>query len=302
MLSRIAESFFWIGRYLERAHASARMVAEHHQLMVEEAPADEAAACAMLLDALSLPDDRADGSFDLVSIVLGTAERSSTVAGAIAAARANALAVRDVLSVEVFEALNAAHLSVVRGLGLARIDSPGVSLHRVVERLLVVHGVIAWAMPRDEAYHFLVLGRSLERIDMTARLLAVQHDALWPESGPVATLRSAAAHSAYLRRAAVDGDGVREFLVLDPDFPRSMRRSAVEAEDAVRSIMALGAGGGTELLREVGMLRSSLEFAVNPTPEDVDRLAEQARVAAMTASDIADAAFFRQSGTIVWSH
>lgn len=302
MLSRIAESFFWIGRYLERAHATARMVAEHHQLMVEEAPADEAAACALLLDALSLPDDEAGAGADLVSIVLGSADRSSTVAGAIAAARANALAVRDVLAVEVFEALNAAHLSVVRGRGLSRVDSPGVALHRVVERLLVVHGVIAWAMPRDEAYHFLVLGRSLERIDMTARLLAVQHDAVWPESGSVATLRSAAAHSAYLRRAAPDGDGVREFLVLDPDFPRSMRRSAVEAEEAVRSIMALGAGGGTELLREVGMLRSALEFAVNPTPDDVDRLAEQARIAAMTASDIADAAFFRQSGTIVWSH
>ena len=85
------------------------------------------------------------------------------------------------------------------------------------------------------------------------RLLAVQHDALWPESGPVATLRSAAAHSAYLRRAAVDGDGVREFLVLDPDFPRSMRRSAVEAEEAVRSIMAIGAGGGTALLLVEGL-------------------------------------------------
>lgn len=300
MLSRIAESFFWIGRYLERAHATARMVAEHHQLIVEEAPVDEAGASAMLLDALSLERD-VEGAA-LVTVVLGDPSRPSTVAGAIASARANALAVRDVLSVEVFEALNAAHLSVVRGLGLARVDSPGVALHRVVERLLVVHGVIAWAMPRDEAYHFLVLGRSLERIDMTARLLAVQHDEVWPESGPIAALRSAAAHSAYLRRAAIDGDGVREFLVLDPDFPRSMRRSAVEAEDAVRSIMALGAGGGTELLREVGMLRSSLEFAVRPTPEDVDRLAEQARVAAMTASDIADAAFFRQSGTIVWSH
>jgi uncharacterized alpha-E superfamily protein len=300
MLSRIAESFFWIGRYLERAHSTARMVAEHHQLMVEEAPVDEAAACAAFLDALSL-EGEAEGA-SLVAVVLGDAQRSSTVAGAIASARANALAVRDVLSVEVFEALNAAHLSVVRGLGLARVDSPGVSLHRVVERLLVVHGVIAWSMPRDEAYHFLVLGRSLERIDMTARLLAVQHDAVWPESGPVAALRSAAAHSAYLRRAAVDGDGVREFLVLDPDFPRSMRRSAVEAEDAVRAIMGLGAGGGTELLREVGMLRSSLEFAVRPSPEDVDRLAEQARIAAMTASDIADAEFFRQSGTIVWSH
>jgi uncharacterized alpha-E superfamily protein len=302
MLSRIAESFFWIGRYLERAHATARMVAEHHQLMVEEAIVEEETSCRLLLDALSLDSANVVEGSQLVKDVLGSAERSSTVAGAIAAGRANALAVRDVLSTEVFEALNAAHLAVVRGLGLALVDSPGIALHRVVERLLVVHGVIAWAMPRDEAYHFLVLGRSLERIDMTARLLAVQHDRYWPESGPVAILRSTAAHSAYLRRAAVDGDGVREFLVLDPDFPRSMRRSAIEAEDAVRAIMTLGAGGGTELLREVGMLRSSLEFAVNPTPEDVDRLAEQARIAAMSASDIADSTFFRQSGTIVWSH
>lgn len=302
MLSRIAESFFWIGRYLERAHATARMVAEHHQLMVEEAIVEEETSCRLLLDALSLDSTNVVEGSQLVKDVLGSAERSSTVAGAIAAGRANALAVRDVLSTEVFEALNAAHLAVVRGLGLALVDSPGIALHRVVERLLVVHGVIAWAMPRDEAYHFLVLGRSLERIDMTARLLAVQHDRYWPESGPVAILRSTAAHSAYLRRAAVDGDGVREFLVLDPDFPRSMRRSAIEAEDAVRAIMTLGAGGGTELLREVGMLRSSLEFAVNPTPEDVDRLAEQARIAAMSASDIADSTFFRQSGTIVWSH
>jgi len=235
-----------------------------------------------------------------VRVVTGEPGRSSTVAGAVAAARENARAVRDVLPSEVFEALNAAHLSVVRGIAL--MDSPGAALHRVVERLLVVHGVIAWAMPRDEAYQFFVLGRSLERIDMTARLLAVQHDRYWPESGPVASLRSAAAHSAYLRQGAADGDGVREFLVLDRDFPRSMRRSAMEAEDSVRTLIGLGAGGGTPLLREVGMLRSRLEFAVSPSADEVDDLAEAARVSAMVASDIADATFFRQSGTIVWSH
>lgn len=300
MLSRIAESFFWIGRYVERSHATARLLAEHHQLMVEEASVAEPVACRLLLDALSLPDDSVDSGSALVRLVTGEPGRSSTVAGAVAAARENARAVRDVLPPEVFEALNAAHLSVVRGIAL--MDSPGAALHRVVERLLVVHGVIAWAMPRDEAYQFFVLGRSLERIDMTARLLAVQHDRYWPETGPVATLRSAAAHSAYLRRGAADGDGVREFLVLDRDFPRSMRRSAMEAEESVRGLISLGAGGGTDLLREVGMLSSRLEFAVRPTPEEVDHLAEQARLSAMVASDIADASFFRQSGTIVWSH
>ena len=76
----------------------------------------------------------------------------------------------------------------------------------------------------------------------------------------------------------------------------------MEAEDAVRNLMSLGAGGGTPLLREVGMLRSRLEFAVHPSPEEVDLLAEEARVSAMVASDTADASFFRQSGTVVWSH
>lgn len=301
MLSRIAESFFWIGRYLERAHATARLLAEHHQLMVEDAVMEESIACAMLLEALSMNDESTHTGTQLVRVVMGSTVNPSTVAGAVSAARENARAVRDVLPGEVFEALNATHLSLSRGIAYA--DSPGVAIHRVVERLLVVHGVIAWEMPRDEAYQFLTLGSSLERIDMTARLLAVQHDRGWPETGPAATLRATAAYSAYLRRgAAADGDGVREFLVLDPSFPRSMRRSAVDAEDAVRALLALGAGQAGDLLREVGLLRSALEYAISPTPDEVDRLAISSRAAAIRASDIADVSFFRQSGTVVWSH
>jgi uncharacterized alpha-E superfamily protein len=301
VLSRIAESFFWIGRYVERAHSTARLLAEHHQLMVEDRTVPEAEACEVLLDALSLSDAEVVTGVSLIRQVMGGGGQRSTVAGSVAAARENARSVRDVLSGEVFEALNSTHLSLTRGIAYA--DSPGVALHRVVERLLVVHGVIAWAMPRDEAFQFLKLGRSLERIDMTARLLAVGHDQLWPESGPVATLRAGAAYSAMLRTGvAVDGDSVREFFVLDPSFPRSMRRSAVEAEESVRELAQLGAGDGGALLREVGMLRSALEFAVAPDAGEVDRLAVAARLAASTASDITNEAFFRQSGTIVWSH
>lgn len=301
MLSRIAESFFWIGRYVERAHSTARLLAEHHQLMVEDRTVPEAEACEVLLEALSLADAEVVTGVALIRQVMGGGGQRSTVAGSVAAARENARSVRDVLSGEVFEALNSTHLSLTRGIAYA--DSPGVALHRVVERLLVVHGVIAWAMPRDEAFQFLKLGRSLERIDMTARLLAVGHDQLWPESGPVATLRAGAAYSAMLRTGvAVDGDSVREFFVLDPSFPRSMRRSAVEAEESVRELAQLGAGDGGALLREVGLLRSALEFAVAPDPGEVDRLAVAARMAASTASDITNEAFFRQSGTIVWSH
>lgn len=301
MLSRIAESFFWMGRYVERAEATARLLAEHHQLLVEDRVVPEQVGCALLLDALSLPHVDVATPPALVRAVVGGAEVPSTIAGSVSAARDNARSVRDALSGEVFEALNATHLGLARGLGFA--PSPGLALHRVIERLLVVRGAVEWTMPRDEAYLFLRLGRALERIDMTGRLLAVRHDQMWPESGPNTTLRAAAAFSAFLRtQAAVSGEEVRSFLVLDREFPRSMRSCAVAAEESVRALHLLGVGDGGDLLREVGMLRSALEYAVSPAPDDVDRLASDARRAAARASDAVAGSFFRQAGTIVWSH
>lgn len=301
MLSRIAESFFWIGRYIERAEATARLLAEHHQLLIEDRTVPEEVACAILLDSLSLPSVPVEDAPALVGAVIGTTQDSSTIVGAIAAARENARSIRDQLSGEVFEALNATHIALSRGMVFAA--SPGVALQRVMERLLVVNGVIEWTMSRDEGYLFLALGRSLERIDMTARLLGVRHDQLWPESGPVATLRAAGALSAFLRtRHPLDGDSVRRYLVLDDAFPRSMRECAESAESAVRGLEQVGATDGGDLLREVGMLRSQLEYAVDPSPAEVDVLAGRSQLAALRASDCATRGFFHQAGTIVWSH
>ena len=301
MLSRIAESFFWIGRYLERAHASARMVAEHHQLMVEERTVPEELAAAVLLDALSLPPQSATDAGDLVTAVVGNSSDPATISGAITMARENARGVRESLSADVFEALNAAHLAGIRGPIVA--TSPAYALYRVVERLAVVVGQIDWTVPRDEGHLFLSLGRSLERLDMMARVLAVRHDQLWPEGGPVATLRSAASLNAFLRtQHPLTGDEVRRFLLLDPDHPRSMRVSSSNAEEAVRGLAARGASDGGDLLREVGLLRSQLEYAVDPHPEEVDGLIELVQQSSARASDVVAAAFFRPVGTIVWSN
>lgn len=182
MLSRIAESFFWLGRYLERAEATARMLAEHHQLLVEDQSVSDDVACAVLLDALSLPHEAITNGHELVRAVVGTELQPSTVVGAVSAARDNARAIRDSLSGDIFEALNSAHLDLSRGLALS--GSPGVALYKVLERLLVVNGVIDWTMPRDEAYRFMGIGKELERIDMIGRLLALRHDQLWPHRRP----------------------------------------------------------------------------------------------------------------------
>lgn len=301
MLSRIAESFFWLGRYVERAESTTRLLAEHHQLLVQDSAIPESWGCGVLLDSLSVADDEVPTAADLVTRVVGTEHDPSTIAGAIAAARSNARAIRESLSADTFEALNAAHLSVARGASPG--SSPGVILHRVLDRLLVVNGVIDWTMPRDEAYRFLVLGRELERIDMVARLLSVRHDLLWPSSGPAAVLRASAALSPFMRTGrAITAESVREFLVLDRAFPRSMLACAADAEEAVRSLQAMGLNESAAMLRVVGIMRSDLEYAREPSQDDLDDYIMRTRDAAIRATEEANRSFFRQHGTIVWSH
>lgn len=301
MLSRIAESFFWLGRYLERGEATARLLAEHHQLLVEDRSVVEAIACEALVQALAVPDAKVATANELVRCIVGSELHPSTIIGSVAAARDNARAVRDSLSGDIYEALNSAHLELTRGLALR--GSPGVALYNVLQKLLTVNGVIDWTMPRDEAYFFMVLGKELERIDMTGRVLAVHHDQFWPTAGPVAVLRASGALSAFLRAGApLTGDEARRFLVIDKTFPRSMLCCAVDAEAAVRELERIGDAGTDHLLREVGRLRASLEYASDTSPEHIDRLASDARNAAARTADEVTRAFFRQHGTITWSH
>jgi uncharacterized alpha-E superfamily protein len=302
VLSRLAESFYWIGRYLERAEATARLLAEHYHLTVEDRSVPDDVAAAVVLDALSLPHDTVTSPSELVRALLGDVGNPSTVIGAVGAARENARSVRDALTGDVFESLNGAYLTLTRGLMAAA--SPGPSMYRVIERLMVVNGAIEWTMSRDEGHWFLMLGRSLERVDMTGRLLDVRHEQYWPDTGPVATLRAAAGLSPFLRTGeAPTGEAVRRFLVLEPTFPRSMLHGARQAEEAVRGLQAQGGGSDAALLREVGVMRSRLEFAgLVQDPAEVDQLAHDTQVSAVDAGLATADAYFRQAGTIVWSH
>jgi len=304
VLSRLAESFYWIGRYLERAEATARLLAEHYHLTVEDRSVPDDIAATVVLDALSLPHEGVATPTDLVRRLLGDVDNPSTVIGSVGAARENARSVRDALSGDVFESLNAAYLTLTRGLTAAA--SPGPSMYRVIERLMVVNGAIEWTMSRDEGHWFLTLGRSLERIDMTGRLLEVRHEQLWPDTGPVAALRASAALSPFLRTGeAPTGEQVRRFLVLEPTFPRSMLHSARVAEDAVRGLQAQGSvAADGHLTREAGVMRSRLEFAggVSDDPAAVDQLAHDTAISAVSAALATADAYFRQAGTIVWSH
>jgi uncharacterized alpha-E superfamily protein len=322
MLSRIAEAMFWIGRYVERAEATTRLLVEHHRLLVEDTRLDPVVGVAAMLRPLSLMPEEAPGAgadpgagsdagrsessaltpAGLVRTVLGSASDPSTIRGSVAAARENARPSREALAGEMFERLNATHLRLQAGISTV---VPGIPLSGLLDDLAVVTGIMEWQMPRDEGLVFLRLGAALERLDMTARLLDIDHEALWPQAGAATTLRAAGGFNPFLRtQRALNGEQVRAFLVLDPTFPRSMLQSAVRSERMVRQMVSYVSPKQTSaLLRTVGILRAELEFAsVTPSPADVEALCERARDSAFEASDAVAAAFFRQAGTIVWSH
>lgn len=306
MLSRIAEAMFWIGRYVERAEATTRLLVEHHQLLVEDTRVDPVLGAESMLGPLGMLEGESPGEAltpaTLVRRVVGDSSDPSTILGSVAAARENARTIREALAGDMFERMNATHLRLQAGISTV---IPGVPLRNLLDELAVVTGIIEWQMPRDEGLEFLRLGGALERLDMTSRLLDIDHELLWPQAGAATTLRSAGGFNPFLRtQRAMTGDQVEAFLILDPVFPRSMLQCAMRAERSVRQMASYGSPRQTStLLRTVGILRAELEFAsVNPTPADLELLCERAREAAFEASDAVSTAFFRQAGTIVWSH
>ncbi len=303
MLSRIAEAMFWIGRYVERAEATTRLLSEHHQLLVQDTRVDPVVGARALVEPLGLAvPERALDASSLVQRVFGAAESPSTILGSVAAARENARTIRDTLPADMYERLNST-FNWLSG-GISR-DTPGVPLRALLDELAVVTGIIDWQMPRDEGLVFLHLGSNLERLDMTSRLLEINHESLWPEAGAVTTLRAIGGLNPFLHtQRSLTGDQVAAYLILDPVFPRSMLHAAVRSEAAVRKIAAAGPPAQTAaLLRVVGILRAELEFAsTTPSASDLQLLAARGRDAAFVASDAVSQAYFRQAGTIVWSH
>ena len=191
MLSRIAESLFWIGRYVERADDTARILDVHTQRLVEDPWIDERRACANLLALMGSPTPR--GTRPTPSGVLGATlafDRSSpsSIVGALSAARENARGAREVLSAEIWESLNVTHNALPQQRTMARRYGPHSLFRFVRERSAMVFGLADATMSRDESWLFLILGRSIERVDMTSRIISTR---VWAGSRAVLDARAA---------------------------------------------------------------------------------------------------------------
>jgi uncharacterized alpha-E superfamily protein len=310
MLSRIAESLFWIGRYLERADGTARILDVQLRLLLEDPWLDEDASCRALLSVMGHPVDEArvdpvDGREMLE--LLAHSDSAGSIVSSLAAARENARRAREVVSTEMWESLNTTRNEVLAGRWRAR--SPYRLFAWVRDRVAVVTGIADATMSRDQAWHFLVLGRYLERADMTARLIAAQDARGGSGAGWSLVLRSCGAFEAFLRTygAAASEDRAAEFLLLDRLFPRSVVHALLEADACLAQLSTDEAYSAARLVgrddarRLLGRARTELEY--RPLAEVYADLAthmDRVQRVCSAASDAVAQRFFPRGKATSW--
>ncbi len=273
MLSRIAESLFWIGRYIERADGTARILDVYLQLLLEDVAVDEDTACRALLGVMGheAAPERQLTRNDVVNILAIDRANTASIAYSVNAARENARRARETISTELWEVLNATYANMPRRVNNEQVHQ---MFGWVRERMALASGMADATSSRDDAWSFFTLGRYIERADMVARLLATR--ALTEASGPSWTtiLRSVGAYEAYLRtyRGVPSSTNAAEFLLLDRLFPRSILFSVRGAEQCLEDIEPrrdrVGYVGAAE--RMLGQIRAELEF--RPIQEIIDDL------------------------------
>jgi uncharacterized alpha-E superfamily protein len=233
VLARHAEDLYWMGRYIERAEDTARLLDVTYHNMLEAAPGEATAGWGELLQVLFVDDtfggDVTDSQAVTHYVVLDP-DNAGSIRSSVRRGRHNARGLRDRISTELWESMNAFYLELNARDVRAELARQPYEVYRWVRnQCQLLSGVASETMPRDDGYRFLVLGRWLERAEMTCRLLSVRYKALggtremeyhwW-----AGLLSSVSAFEAYLKehRASVDPARVLEFLLLSPGFPRSV--------------------------------------------------------------------------------
>ncbi len=270
MLSRHAEGLFWIGRYVERAADIIRMLDIAYDVQLERHPSVREAVWTDLLDVFYL-SDQFGGHHDTATtetvnnfLVLDESNPTS-VAHAIVSARANIMNVRDVVPIELLEAVNRLHTLFASGRLRTELGgNPHSGYTAVAHHCQAISGAMFDAMARTDGYRFLMLGRFLERAENSCRMIDVTR-AVAPTDAAAwrSVLRSVSGLHAFtqLHGPLAEVDVVVHFLLMDREFPYSVLYCLTECSAQLDVVSAIGSW---ESPRTLGRVRSDLEFSSIP--------------------------------------
>lgn len=273
MLARHAESLFWAGRYIERAESTARMLDVTYHTHLEAMAGNETASWHDLLKILNVDmafseSDRILSAAEVSEFLVFEPTNPGTIRSNVTRARENLRAVRELISTELWESINAFHLRVsARDLRDDVTGEPHELYAMIRTQCQTIAGVANETMPRDETWNFLSLGWMLERSITTVRLLLVRYSQLVSAGATggfhhwVSTLKSASGSEAFRRRfrASMDPADVVAFLLMSPRFPRSVLFGLQSAEKALSWIEGTPTPQSRPQ-RLLGRLRADVEF------------------------------------------
>ncbi len=283
MLSRVADSCYWLSRYIERAETNARLLMVNMGLMLDLEDADEHSVrehwepvLATLEDQELFNDlyDQIDGE-SVMEFVTFEKKNPNSIVSCVSGARENARTVREQISSEMWEHLNKLYLY-LRGED-ARADyrnTPHDFYRSVIDGSHLFQGITDATMTHGEGWDFIQAGKFLERADSTSRVLDVKYHILLPLGERVggsvdltqwmAVLKSCSALEAYLKTRVgnVAAWEVAEFLILHPTFPRSIRFCVDNLDRAIHRISGSNVSKfHNEVERLTGRLRASIDYA-----------------------------------------
>ncbi len=263
MLSRVADSIYWMARYIERAENLARFIDVTQYFSLDQ-PNDSINHWKPLIqvtgdDAAFLKRHDTYSPEAVVHFLTFDREYPHSILASLTAARENARSVREAISSEVWEHLNDFYHGVRNAEQTFQDDVRAFARYGTADNLfdwikrnsLISAGLIDSTMSRGIGWHFANLGRLLERADKTSRILDVKYFTLLPSLEHVGTtlddlqwselLRSVSAFEMYRKQyQTITVPRVIQFLVLDETFPRAVRYCLDEALSSLRAISNRG--------------------------------------------------------------
>ncbi len=285
MLSRVADSLYWMSRYIERAEHTTRLLDVNLSLMLDESATSADRRWQRMLQALGNPRFTlwTGDPYALTQSLIFNTDNKASILSCIIAARENSRHVREQISTEQWHRLNSLYLQVTRPemqlathaeAVMADAEQPTDFLQQVMEGVHQFQGVSDSTMSHGEGWQFIQIGRYIERASATALLIEAYHADLWsqpdriPEGNEyvewMGLLRSATAFEAYCKVYTADltPDRILEFLLLDAEFPHSLRFSIDNLKHALESIDGEGGNSRAEPLRRLaGRLQASLNYS-----------------------------------------
>lgn len=277
LLSRVADSVYWMGRYIERAENVARFIDVNHQLMLD-LPLDYGDQWQPIVDTTG---DRAAfyerygaaTRANVVRFLAFDASNRNSILSCVASARENARTVRETISSEMWEQINSLYLLVNEASRKVVPDSVPDFCHSIRMACHLFGGISHATMSHNEAWHFIRLGSMLERADKTTRMLDVKYFILLPKPTDVGTpyddvqwsavLKSVSGFEMYRKRhGRIAPERIVQFLLLDGDFPRAVRYCVGVADASLHVITGTRTGAFSCVTEQkLGLLRSELDYA-----------------------------------------